>query len=801
MFISKLLERLPSHLAERSRLVSNPSLQKGAFVLYWMRTAARGHDNPALDTAIELGNALGLPIFVYHGLSERYPYASDRHHRFILEGAIDVSKAMQMRQIGYAFHLERPGHRGPVLKQLASMASIVVIEDMPTDPMRQWTHALAQGVPTPIVRVDTACIVPMALSRRSYSRAFAYRDATAAWREKRIGQDWLESVTEFPNFLPPLPFEPITLELSQLEHYIAECQIDHSVAPVPETKGGAEAGYKRWQRFKASGLRKYHFSRNDPNRHGVSRLSAYFHYGHISPFRIARECQQIGGKGAEKYLDELLIWRELAYLWCDHHTHLDDWKRIPEWARQSLQKAAQKHTGPQYSYEALFRGATNDDLWNACQKSLLVHGELHNNLRMTWGKQLIQWAPTPQQAHRWAIDLNHRYALDGRDPSSYGGLLWCFGQFDRAFKPPKPMFGTVRERTTESHSKRIDLDKYIEHINRPRRENAPKIAVIGAGLAGLSCARILHDHGIEVQVFDKGRGPGGRMSTRISRSDTNWRLDHGTPSFHCQDKRFLLRVKSWEQHGVIQSWNAPIGWLSKNGHFNPDETEKTHYVGFPKMSALPEHLARDLNIKTGIKITKIERQSGQWKLRDESNDKFGPFDEVVICIPSVQCRALLPDRFGLPWLDTNTNLLGCFTYLIRLDEKINVPWGMVKCQHPIISKIIREDSKPGRPSESLWTVHAMEEWTQARIDTPPIDLQSEVLDAFFGLLGQHAEVITIQAHRWRYAQSTSSTPQDVYRDTAEGLSICGDWLRGSKLSVEDAYLSGSAAAGRILGQY
>ena len=106
------------------------------------------------------------------------------------------------------------------------------------------------------------------------------------------------------------------------------------------------------------------------------------------------------------------------------------------------------------------RANTGDPLWDAAQKSLLIHGELHNNLRMTWGKAILQWTRSPEEALQMMIDLNHRYALDGSDPNSYGGILWCLGLFDRPFQPEQPVIGTLRPRSTRSHAARLDLRKY-----------------------------------------------------------------------------------------------------------------------------------------------------------------------------------------------------------------------------------------------------------------------------------------------------------------------------------------------------
>jgi deoxyribodipyrimidine photolyase len=153
--------------------------------------AARAHDNPALDVAIWAARTLDRPLFVYHALSERYPYASDRHHRFILEGARDVQAECGTRGLAYGFHLERPGHRGKHLETLASTAALVVTEDVPVAPLDAWTRRLSLGVQTPVWAVDTACTFPMRrVPSGAVDRAYRFRSATTRGRSARIEAGW-----------------------------------------------------------------------------------------------------------------------------------------------------------------------------------------------------------------------------------------------------------------------------------------------------------------------------------------------------------------------------------------------------------------------------------------------------------------------------------------------------------------------------------------------------------------------------------------------------------------------------------
>jgi len=285
------LEGLPTELLERLRSQNAKEfLESGEFVLYWMRTAIRVDENPALNTAIVLANRLQKPLLVYQGLTERYPFASDRHHSFVLQGARDVQKSCAESKISYALHVEREGHRGKHLKTLANRASVVVTEDMPTEPLRTWTEKLAKGIPCRLVVVDTSCVVPMQLVGKSYDRAFAFRDATKKHYAKRVTRVASSSVL---NVEPPssfeLPFEPVDLQQTAIAQLVQQCAIDHSIGPVAHTRGGSTAGYERWNEFQTNSLSGYDRRRNNQLNDGVSWPSPSLHYRMSSPLLTAPE--------------------------------------------------------------------------------------------------------------------------------------------------------------------------------------------------------------------------------------------------------------------------------------------------------------------------------------------------------------------------------------------------------------------------------------------------------------------------------------------------------------------------------
>ncbi|MGB7326681.1 MAG: FAD-dependent oxidoreductase [Rubripirellula sp.] len=795
--IADLCQSLPAGLLERTRLLnSKPVLGRGQFVLYWMRTAIRVDENPALNVAIELANQLDVPLLVYQGLSKRYPYASDRHHTFVLQGARDVQLELANRNIPYVVHVERPGHRDPHLKTLARCASVVVTEDMPTEPLRRWAVSLSRAIPGAMMLVDTACVVPMQLVGRGYDRAYEYRDATKAMYAQRVSLTHDDSVlrTDIQSSID-LPFESLDLQDCDIARLAGQCEIDHSVGPVPHTIGGAIAGYQRWQDFKTKGLTNYARQRNDPLVDGVSRMSAYLHYGMVSPTRIAREAAAVETAGAEKFLDELLIWRELAYAFCHYRRDHGRVSSIPNWARETLREH-ESDRRDLMSWETMARGRTGDSIWDAAQRSLIMHGELHNNVRMTWGKAVLNWTRDAKRALARLIDLNHRYALDGRDPASYGGILWCLGQFDRPFKPVQPVFGSVRTRTTDQHAKRLDPVAYKRKVTRSPWDSVPKVAVVGAGISGLICARTLADHGCDVSVFDKSRGVSGRMSTR--RLEDAVTFDHGAQYFTARDVRFKRYVESWVEDGVVQPWDGRIVAIEKCV-VDSDKSGGDRYLAVPGMSSLGKHLASDLSMFLDTQITAVTRTNNKWRLTTDAGSGFDEFDVVVVAVPSHQAASLLVEAPGLADRARGVKMDGCWALMLAFERSLNLGFDGAFVQQSPLSWIARNSSKPGRGGDcETWVVHADAEWTEAHIEDSPDEIRSFLIDEFFRATGRSkVEPRHSVIHRWRFAIPKNPLATDCLFDAEQSIGACGDWCGGPR--VEGAFLSGMAMAGRIMG--
>ena len=787
--------QLSAPISERIRELNIiPVNGKRSFVLYWMHHAVRAHENPALDAAIASGNALGVPVLVYQGLGGNHRYNSDRHHTFIMEGARDVQQALQHRGIAYSFYFKPDPSQPTPLRSLADRAALVIVEDFPAPPFPRWNQRLAESVNTPVWAVDSACLVPMQSLSRSYDRAFQFRRRISDEISRRIPEVWADEMPELSPFEGDLGFEPVDMVQVNIASLCAQCDIDHSIGPVGRSPGGSSAGYARWQTFKARGLKSYAKYRNDAAivpPLGVSRLSPYLHHGHVSPFRIAREAAEIGGSGADKFLDELLVWRELAYNFCFFHEHLETLQAIPDWACSTLISHVKDQREALYTWEQLARGATGDPLWDAAQKSLLIHGELHNNVRMTWGKALLSWTKNPEEALRLLIDLNHRYALDGNDPNSYGGLLWCLGQFDRPFTPEISILGTVRPRSTRQHARRLDLKSFSKYFNT--RAEKRRIAIVGAGIAGLCAARTLQDQGYEVRVFDKAGRPGGRTATRYS---DDYVFDHGAQYFTVKDERFRRYVMSWVEAGIVQPWRGRIGTVAR-GKITLKKNDTERYVGVPGMRDMAHHLGQAVEIQFKTRVCAINREGKRWRLRDDSTRDLGDYDAVLVTVPPKQAIPLLKATSMVTKRVAAVRIAPCWAVMVAFEASLDIPVDGAFVQDMPLSWIARNSSKPGRPEHEAWVLHGSPEWSAVNLEMDAEEVADVLLGCFFQVTGiTPSHSLFTQAHRWRFALAENPLTEGCLWDEELAIGACGDWCYGSR--VEGAFLSGTAGAGRVL---
>jgi len=224
-------------------------------------------------------------------------------------------------------------------------------------------------------------------------------------------------------------------------------------------RGGSEEARRTLGHFLRRRLAGYAEHRNEPERDATSGLSPYLHFGHLSVHEIHGRLGK--RRDAKEFLDQLITWRELGFNLSSKRPDYDRYESLPAWARRTLDEHAADARPVVYTPAQLEAGDTHDPLWNAAQMQLVREGRLHNYLRMLWGKKILKWTRSPREALETMIELNNKYALDGRDPNSYSGIFWVLGRYDRAWGPERPIFGKIRYMTSENTARKVRVRDYV----------------------------------------------------------------------------------------------------------------------------------------------------------------------------------------------------------------------------------------------------------------------------------------------------------------------------------------------------
>jgi deoxyribodipyrimidine photo-lyase len=437
-------------------------------VVYWMQRAMRIHENPALDVAIDAANLLGLPIVVFFSVIPNYPNANLRHYHFLQQGLRDVEEDAKERGVGFILRRHPDNSLEKFLEEVE--AAILVGDENPCREPERWRKVLARRLKIPYWTVDADVVVPSTVFGRDY---FLLQHMRRHLKEA------------LPHFLvaphSPKPQhawrKPKRLATSSLKDDITAGfkDLDRTIKPVDTFTGGTHAALKHLKDFVSHGLRDYLDKRNQPELKGTSRLSPYLHFGNIGPITIALAVENALAKGQiaqgqrDRYLDQVIAWRELSVLFVKYNDNYDNWECAEPWARKTLVEHAGDHRPFRYTFDQLERAETHDDLWNAAQREMTETGWMHNYMRMYWAKMIFEWAPDPARAYEWAVILNDRYELDGRDPNGYAGIAWAIvGKHDRPWFN-RPIFGLVRPMSGASISKKFNAHAYIEQHGRSRK--------------------------------------------------------------------------------------------------------------------------------------------------------------------------------------------------------------------------------------------------------------------------------------------------------------------------------------------
>ncbi len=433
----------------RSRRIKEGKEEKGP-VLYWMSRDQRAHDNWALIHAAGTAVKQRSPLLAAFALVNGYPGAANRHYAFMLEGLRETAALLERLRVPFYV---LPGEPASVIPSFVKKHKIsrLITDFDPLRVKRRWKYDVLGRITIPCDEVDAHNIVPCwAASPKQEYGAYTFRP-----KVMRLMREFLEP---FPVTRPhPFPYAGKGNARAVIP----------AVLSGMERKGGAGEAGKALDSFLSAGLEGYAATRNDPSKDGQSGLSPFLHFGQISAQRVVLDVTGMRAHEAsrEEFLDELVVRRELSDNFCCYNAAYDSYGCLPSWAKETLKKHEKDRRPQVYSMDALENADTADEYWNACQRQMVRDGKMHGYMRMYWGKKVLEWSSSPEEAFERLIMLNDRYEYDGRDPNGYAGIAWCFGLHDRPWGE-RPVFGKVRSMTAGGLKRKYDMGAYVRRFGK-----------------------------------------------------------------------------------------------------------------------------------------------------------------------------------------------------------------------------------------------------------------------------------------------------------------------------------------------
>ncbi len=430
------------------------------YVLYWMQSAQRADCNHALEFAIRQANLLKKPLLAFFGITGSFPEANERHYRFMLEGLRETRTELEKRNVRLLVRRVSP-EAGAL--EMSAWAAMVVVDRGYLRIQRAWRDVLADRADCPVIQVETNVVVPV----ETASSKEEYAAATFRPKIRRLLDLFARPLREQKAHASSLGLNLShdSLDLSDVDAALGLLDIDRSVRPVSRIKGGTSEAKRLLCAFLSDKLARYAELRNDPGGDLSSGLSPYLHFGQISPLEIMLDLRDAAAEPREAFLEELVVRRELSMNFVFHNPQYDAYESLPGWARETLEKHAGDPRLYVYTRDELENARTHDPYWNAAQNEMILTGKMHGYMRMYWGKKILEWGSTPQEAFNTALSLNNRYSLDGRDPNGFAGVAWCFGKHDRPWGE-REIFGSVRYMNAKGLERKFNMGRYLEKTAR-----------------------------------------------------------------------------------------------------------------------------------------------------------------------------------------------------------------------------------------------------------------------------------------------------------------------------------------------
>jgi len=442
---------------DRIRFLNSNAVKTGNYVLYWMQSSQRTEFNHALEYAIEQSNKYNQPLLAVFCLVDNYPRANISHYRFMLQGLYEVKESLKKRGIGFAIH---HGDPKKIIPSLSTDASLVVVDRDYQQNQRNWRRKVAQSLECPLIQVESNVIVPI----ETVSQKEEYSAGTIRPKISKVLDKYLTPLQKrrVKNVYEDIGLDGI--QFTDVEDVLMKLRIKNQKPQKIRFQGGLTSARQLLRNFICNDLVVFETLRNDPAEDRLSNMSPFLHFGQISPLEIALEILNSNSPGSESYLEELIVRRELSMNFVFFNENYDNIECLPNWAKETLDLHSMDLREYTYKLNDLERAKTHDSYWNAAQKEMTVYGKMHGYMRMYWGKKIIEWSDSPEEAYNTCITLNDKYELDGRDSNGYAGIAWCFGKHDRAWKE-REIFGKVRYMNANGLRRKFDIEMYVKRIS------------------------------------------------------------------------------------------------------------------------------------------------------------------------------------------------------------------------------------------------------------------------------------------------------------------------------------------------
>ena len=433
-------------------------LRKGAFsgesVLYWMSRDKRVDDNWALLAAQSVALNNKVPLIVCFQYLGHFPEANIRQYGFQLKGLLELKNKLESLNIEFILS---QGRASEVIPRIIDekVVGTIITDYSPLRVYKKRVSKVLNRTKIPFYQIDAHNIVPVwkASPKKEYA-AYTIR--------KKIHDNLDQFLTDYPSLIKH-PYGNIRKDDILYDNIVKGLKIDFSVQEVDWLVPGEIAAKNKLDLLRDS-LAGYDDSRNDPTKDALSNLSPYFHFGHISPQRVALDIKNSSLPEQDKnsFLEEMIVRRELSDNFCEYEPNYDYFEGFHDWAKKTLNEHRNDEREYLYPKEQFEHADTHDPLWNAAQNQMMNKGKMHGYMRMYWAKKILEWSPNPEEAMQVAIDLNDKYELDGRDPNGYAGIAWSIGGIhDRAWFE-RPVYGKIRYMNYNGCKSKFNVKRYIE---------------------------------------------------------------------------------------------------------------------------------------------------------------------------------------------------------------------------------------------------------------------------------------------------------------------------------------------------